>query len=95
VEGRHEPIGAHDDGALGQLVLALLDVAQVVSGRVGLADRARGQVEDPVAVVDNVGVELGDAEVGPVAADSVEQVAERVGPLSEGERSYVSATVEP
>lgn len=91
MERRHEPVGAHDDRPLWQLILPLLDVAQVVARRVGLADCARGQVHDLVAVVDNVGVELCDAEVSPVAADRVEQVAERVRPGARETKGTASA----
>lgn len=82
-EGGDGAVGGHDDGALGEAVAFLRDAGEVVASGVGLSDGAGGQVEDVVAVGDDVGVELGDAEVCPVAAEHVEDVAEGVGSARE------------
>jgi len=55
------------------------DAVEVRACGVCLADGATCQVEDVVAVVDNVGVEFGYSLVCPVSADHVEHVAEGVG----------------
>lgn len=83
VQGGHEAVGRHDDGSFGQLEAVLSDALEVLPRSVGLTDCARSEVHHLVPVASDIGVELGDAEVGPVAADHGEDVAESVGSVRE------------
>lgn len=75
-----EPIRAHNHRPFRQLILTLTDAPQVVPCRVCLTDRAGSQIHDLVAVVGDVGIELGHTAVCPVPADRCKDVSERVGP---------------
>lgn len=71
-EGCVGTVRTHDDGAAGEFVVFLGDAVEVVAGCVCLADGAGSEVEDVVAVLGDVGVELCYAEMCPVAPDGGE-----------------------
>jgi len=66
VERSHQPIGTHDDRAVGQLIVILLNILQVFPSIVRLSNGSGGQVKDVVAIVGDVGIQLGYARVSPV-----------------------------
>jgi hypothetical protein len=53
MQGRHQTIWTHDDRSFRELITALTDALEIVSGRIGLTDGSRGEVHDLVAVVAN------------------------------------------
>jgi len=78
VQRRDEPVRAHDHGAVRQLVVVLIDAAQIVARNVRLPNRTRREVHEPVPVLRDVVVQLGYAEMRPVPAHERENVAEGV-----------------
>lgn len=87
----HETIRTHDDGSFGELEAVLGDALEVLAGRVRLTDGTGGQVHHLVPVASNVGVELGYAEMSPVASNHGKDVSEGVG--SERSKSARRGTV--
>lgn len=74
----HQSVGTHNDRSFRQLIVALADRFEVVSGRVCLTNSARRQVHDLVAVVADVGVELGNTQMRPVTTDGGKDVSKSV-----------------
>lgn len=56
-----------------------MNPSKVVSRRVGLTDRSRGEVHDLVSIIADVRVELGNAQVRPVATQCCKNVSKGVG----------------
>ena len=78
MQRRQQSIRAHYDRAFRQLVIVLLDTLEVVARRVGLANGARGEVQNLVAIATDVRVEFGHTKMCPVAPNHREDVAERI-----------------
>ena len=78
----HQPVRTHNDRSLRELVVVLLDTLEVFSSRVRLADSSRSQVQDPVPVPTDIGVELGHAEICPVSSDHREDMTKGIRPTS-------------
>ena len=78
VQGGHQLVGTHDDRSLRELIVVLLDTLEVFSSRVRLADSSRSQVQDPVPVPTDIGVELGHAEMYPARPIIVKTYVKRI-----------------
>ena len=77
----HQSVGTHDDWALRQLVVVLLNPFEVVSRRISLADGSRCEVHDFVTITTYVGVQFRHAEVCPISTDHCKHMSKGVRPL--------------
>lgn len=60
-------------------MIILLDVLQIISRRIRLPNSPRREIHNIVSIPRNIRVQLRDADMGPVATDHREHMAERVG----------------
>ena len=74
----HQSIGTHDDRTIREIVVVLFDVLQILSGIICLADRTRSQVQDMIAIVGDICVELGHASVGPIFTSHRKDVSQSI-----------------
>lgn len=80
VEGADQRGGGQEQGSVRQHVELLLDAAQQVLGDLGLTYGAGGQVQELVAVVVDVGKQLGHARLGPVPANDGQDLSQDIRP---------------
>lgn len=76
----HQPIWAHDDGTLWELIIILLNPFEVIPRRVRLTDSPRRQIHDLVSIPADIGVKLRYTKMGPVPSDHREDVTESIRP---------------
>ena len=70
----NEPVRAHDDGSLGELIVILLDPLEIFTRRIRLANCPRSQVHDPIPISCDIGVQLGHTRMCPVSPNHGEDV---------------------
>ena len=78
MEGAEETGRIEEQRSVGQREVALADGAQVLARDVRLTDRPRGQVQNAVTVVFNLGKQLRHAALRPVFANDRKDVAQHV-----------------
>lgn len=86
VKRGHQPVGAHDYGALGQLIVVLFNPLEIVPRRIGLANGSRGEVHHLVTVTADISVKFCHAEVCPISTDHCEHMSEGVRPYRGGKQ---------
>jgi len=76
----NEPVWAHDDRPLRELIVILLDPLEIFARRICLANCPRSQVHDLIPVSCNIGVQLGHTRMCPVSPDHGENVTQTIRP---------------
>lgn len=83
MEGTQQTSRVEEKRPIGEGQVALTDRAEVFSGDVGLTNSPGRQVQDAIAVVLDLGKQLGDARLGPILANDGQDVSQHVRPGDE------------
>lgn len=93
VEGADQRGGGQEQGSVRQHVELLLDAAQQVLGDLGLTYGAGGQIQELVAVVVDVGKQLGYTRLGPVPANDGQDLSQDIRPKQSRSQVNISGNL--